>query len=245
VSPCLCVRIFWLRPLGRLRYVKKAVHVAAPKELPIFNLQAYIMGNSGRFGKYGEQKRADRLRQARTGAMGGVIMGRRPASDALHRGKRHPRKARIAIRPADVSDAVFIQALSRKAFQQYGPYEDLLPSWFLSGIGLALVAVVGKRSAGYAMLERIEGEPASPRVSELLAIAVEPWARNHGVGDRLMGEIIRKAKERFLKRLILHTAVDNLPGQALFRKHGFVVYGIEKGFYPEGQDALVMQRNTE
>jgi ribosomal protein S18 acetylase RimI-like enzyme len=144
-----------------------------------------------------------------------------------------------------VSDAEFIQNLSRKAFRQYGPYEELLPAWFLSGIGATFVGVLGKRPAGYAMLERIHGESTSPRVSELLAISVEPWARKRGVGDRLMGEIIRQAKLLFVQRLILHTALDNLPGQALFRKHGFVAAGIEKRFYPEGQDALTMQKEME
>lgn len=208
----------------------------------IFNLQFNVMGNTGRFGKYGEEKRLDRLRQAREKPSGSMTVGGGPASDALHHRKQRSRKSRIVVRPAETSDAAFIRDLSRKAFQQYGPYEDLLSSWFLSGIGATFVALLGKRVAGYVMLERIEGETASPRLSELLAIAVEPWARNHGVGDRLMGEIIRKAKERFVERLLLYTAVDNLPGQALFRKHGFVVYGIEKGFYPEGQDALSMQK---
>lgn len=203
------------------------------------------MGNTGRFGKYGEQKRMDRLRQARNRPSSSMTVGGRSASDALNRGKRRPWKARIAIRPAGAPDAAFIRSLSRKAFRQYGPYEDLLPSWFLSGIGLAFVAVVGKGSVGYAMLERIVGNAVSPRTSELLAVAVEAWARNQGVGDRLMGEIIRKADQLLVERLVLHTAVDNLPGQALFQKHGFVVYGIEKEFYPEGQDALVMHRNTK
>ena len=40
---------------------------------------------------------------------------------------------------------------------------------------------------------------------ELLAIAVEPWARNRGVADRLMGEIIRSAKERFTEKPITST----------------------------------------
>ena len=95
------------------------------------------------------------------------------------------------------------------------------------------------------MLERIVGKAVSPRTSELLAVAVEPWARNQGVGDRLMEEIIRKAERLLVEKLVLHTAVDNLAGQALFGKHGFVVHGIEKEFYPEGQNALVMHRNTE
>lgn len=203
------------------------------------------MGKSGRFGKYGEQKRKERLRQVRTGRRGVVPPVGPPVLDTLPHGKRPYRKGRIVVRPAEVSDAEFIRNLSRKAFRRYGPYEELLPSWFLSGIGATFVAVLGKRPAGYAMLERIPAIPASPRVSELLAIAVEPWARKLGVGDRLMGEITRKAKMLLVERLVLHTALDNLPGQALFRKHGFVASGIEKGFYPEGQDGLMMQKEME
>ena len=203
------------------------------------------MGKSGRFGKYGEQKRKERLRQSRTGCMGCGPSGGHPGADAFPYNRRQHTKGRIVVRPAEVSDAEFIQNLSRKAFRQYGPYEELLPAWFLSGIGATFVAVLGKRPAGYAMLERIHSEFPSPRVSELLAISVEPWARKRGVGDRLMGEIIRQAKLLFVQRLILHTALDNLPGQALFRKHGFVAAGIEKRFYPEGQDALTMQKEME
>ncbi len=43
-------------------------------------------------------------------------------------------------------------------------------------------------------------------------------------------------------RLILHTALDNLPGRALFKRHGFAACGVKKAFYPEGQDALMMEK---
>jgi len=152
------------------------------------------------------------------------------------------RNPQVAIRTAGTPDTGFIRSLSRRAFEQYGPYEEMLPEWFLAGIGLAFVAVLRKRPAGFAILERSGDECAYLRISELLAIAVEPWARNQGVGDRLMEEIIRRAEMLLVDKLILHTAVDNLPGQALFRKHGFVPCGIEKEFYPEGQDALMMER---
>ena len=155
---------------------------------------------------------------------------------------RGPGKPRVVVRMAGTADAEFIRSLSRKAFQPYGPYEEMLPAWFLAGIGLVFVGVLRKRSAGFAMLERCGGEGVSPRISEVLAIAVEPWARNQGVGDRLMEEIIRRADMFQVDKLVLHTAVDNLAGQAVFRKHGFVPCGIEKEFYPEGQDALMMQR---
>ncbi|MBW1781563.1 MAG: GNAT family N-acetyltransferase [Deltaproteobacteria bacterium] len=201
------------------------------------------MSKSGRYGKYGEKKRTDRLRTARTAHVSVLRKKGHKTGDASPVKQTRSRKAPITIRPAEASDADFIRTLSRKAFAQYGPYEDLLPSWFLSGIGVTLVAFMGKRVAGYAMLERIQGVTTSPRVSELLAIAVEPSARNHGVGGRLMAEIMKKSRELLVERLILHTAVDNLPSQALFRKHGLTPCGVKTAFYPEGQSALMMQKD--
>jgi [ribosomal protein S18]-alanine N-acetyltransferase len=101
---------------------------------------------------------------------------------------------------------------------------------------------MGKRPVGYVMLARSQGEGLGPRLSELLAIAVEAGARRWGIGDLLMREMIRKAEELLVKTLILYTAVDNLPAQALFKKHGFAPAGVKKGFYPEGQSALLMQK---
>ena len=201
------------------------------------------MGKSGRFGKYGEKKRIDRLRTTRTAHASVLRKKGRTMSEAVHSKEIPSRKDAIVIRPAEASDADFIRILSQKAFQRYGPYEDLLPGWFLSGISVTLIAFMGKRTAGYAMLERIQGKATSPRVSELLAIAVEPSVRRHGVGDRLMRKIIKKSKELLVETLILHTAVDNLPSQAFFRKHGFSPSGVEKEFYPEGQSALTMRKD--
>ncbi|MBL6968196.1 MAG: GNAT family N-acetyltransferase [Proteobacteria bacterium] len=160
-----------------------------------------------------------------------------------HSWKKTSAKAEFVMREAVVSDVDFIRTLSLKAFRKYGPYEDILPTWFLSGIGLTVVALMGKRPAGYAMLGKVEGEDSSHRVSEMLAIAVEPSARNQGLGDLLMGEMIRRAEELFVETLILYTGLDNLPGQALFEKHGFVPAGIREVFYPGGQNALMMRKD--
>jgi ribosomal-protein-alanine N-acetyltransferase len=187
----------------------------------------------------------DRLRQARIRPPGIVLTAGGTAGDTLRPARQVPVDAPVAVRPAQASDTDFIRSLSREAFCRYGPYEDLLSNWFLSGIGLVLVALMGKRPAGFAMLERIGATVSSTRVSELLAIAVAPGAQRCGVGDRLMEAIMRRAEILMVDRLVLHTAVDNLPGQALFRKHGFLPQGIEARFYPEGQDALVMQRSVE
>jgi ribosomal protein S18 acetylase RimI-like enzyme len=40
----------------------------------------------------------------------------------------------------------------------------------------------------------------------------------------------------------LHTAEENLSAQKLFLKNGYHPWGMEQGFYPAGQDALLMSK---
>ncbi|MFO7984657.1 MAG: N-acetyltransferase [Desulfatiglandaceae bacterium] len=203
------------------------------------------MSKSGRFGKYGEQKRMARLRESGTRDIKPEAK-MRPGSIA------HPQphwkgssKTRVLIREARPSDAAFIETLSAKAFGQYGPYEKMLPEWFLVGITLTLVAVQGGGRMGFVMLGIINSDPSSVRASELLAIAVEPKAQRRGIGDNLMRHIMKAAAERCVEKIVLHTGVDNLAAQALFEKYGFVGAGHKVKFYPNGQNALMMIRTVD
>ncbi len=42
--------------------------------------------------------------------------------------------------------------------------------------------------------------------------------------------------------LTLCTAVENKRARELFRKHGFIRWDLKKGYYPRGQDAVVMYK---
>jgi ribosomal-protein-alanine N-acetyltransferase len=149
---------------------------------------------------------------------------------------------RATVRPATAADVDYIRSLSKIAFQHYGPYEQMLPDWFQSGIAVTLVAVTKERPVGFAMLRRLEPESHLHRVSELLAIAVEPAKRNLGIGDLLMKEIEKAANEIGVQTVFLHTAVENLPGQKFFEKYGFIPLEVRNNFYPKGQDALMMYK---
>lgn len=146
----------------------------------------------------------------------------------------------VVIRDALTPDVEFIRTLSQEAFGQYGPYETLLPEWFLAGITLTYVAVQDKAPVGFGMLGIIDRDPSSIRESELLAIAVAPTAQRRGIGTRLMRKMRNAAHARHVENIILHTAMDNLPARKLFEKFGFVGVGHKAGFYPNGQDAMMM-----
>ncbi len=156
-----------------------------------------------------------------------------------------PERLQITIRAAEESDVEFAHSLSKKAFSQYGPYEDMLERWFQSGTTETLLALMEKRPVGFAMLGRHQGEWGSRQIAELLAIAVEPGKQKKGIGNSLIQEIVRKASELGIETVALYTGIENMAAQKLFKKNGFIPSKIKKSFYPRGQDALLMYNHIK
>jgi len=200
------------------------------------------MGKRGRFGKYGEVKRMARLRKAGTGSLFSTKGGVKALRGAARIKKKESYRQQIATRPAEASDVDYIRSLSERMFHRYGSYDNMISRWFMSGATVTLLALMGKRPVGFAMLGRSAYNGYSSPVYELLAIAVEPEMHKLGIGDLLMRDILGKAKELQAETLILHTAAENLSGRKLFEKHGFALSETKKNFYPEGQDALMMYK---
>jgi ribosomal-protein-alanine N-acetyltransferase len=146
------------------------------------------------------------------------------------------------IRPATPSDIPFIQALSKEVFHAYGPYEAILTAWFESEATMTGLAVVDGKPAGFAMVKIPQEKVFEKRITELVAIAVEPEKQRCGIGDQLMEAVLEVAENLQVDTLILSTAVENVPAQKLFEKHGFSPWRIKKGYYEKGQNALIMYR---
>lgn len=204
------------------------------------------MGHRGRYGKYGETKRFNRLRKARKGLLHANQQEQELSYSTSYRSKSFLNN-RIKIVPAGLKDADYIRGLSKKVFNKYGSYDDTLANWFISGLTLTLLVSTGKRKVGFAMLGRAVRDDPLSRVYELLAIAIEPDMQKLGIGSFLLDEIEKKARELLVETLILHTAADNAAGRKLFKRHGFVTSETKGGFYPGGQDAVMMYKkfNTD
>ena len=203
------------------------------------------MGNRGRFGKYGEIKRYDRLRRSR---MTPPLSNRsRLKSSATRKPfpKSAPIESHLILRPAEDSDREFITRLSQRVFSVYGPYEEIIPRWFEFEIKRTVIACAGGQRAGFAMI----GDPFNTydlyNASELLAIAVDPKRQRRGIGELLLRGVDKMALEYEIKRLFLHTATDNLAAQSLFTRMGYRPWAIKPSFYPKGQDALVMSKEPK
>lgn len=201
------------------------------------------MGNRGRFGKYGDIKRVDRLRRARMGTH--LSNGKKRINFFQNRKSSYqglPQDLAVSVRLAHGSEIYFIKGLSRKLFNLYGPYDEIIPKWFESDITITFITLVNGQPVGFAMIGKPLYEYDFQHAAELLAIALESKHQGRGIAKLLLRELEREARKRGLKRIYLHTATNNLSAQRLFTCMDYRMSGIKKSFYPEGQNALVMYK---
>lgn len=96
----------------------------------------------------------------------------------------------------------------------------------LTEVEYNLIAELDGRPAGMLSGMRPDAEGAV----RLRSMWVAPFARGRGVGDALVGAVIRWAKEQGASGLVLDVMMDNESAIALYRRHGFVPDGtVEHG----------------
>ena len=80
------------------------------------------------------------------------------------------------------------------------------------------------------------------RMGHVVSIAVLPDYRGRGLGTALMVEGMRRMRKRGLREVYLEVRVSNSVAIHLYRKLGFVVVRVIKGYYHDGEDAYLMAR---
>jgi ribosomal protein S18 acetylase RimI-like enzyme len=168
----------------------------------------------------------------------------RALKDRFRLRPKYAHEPALRVRPARPSDLSFIVELSGRVFSKYGPYREWIDKWFRSEAAITIVALMGEKPVGFAMLGRFSDAAAGGiLVAELLAIAVAPGKQRKGAGRMLMQEIEEIALSLVVNKLVLHTAKENLPAQALFKSCLFRPSQVKQKFYPAGQDALQMEKD--
>lgn len=92
--------------------------------------------------------------------------------------------------------------------------------------------------AGGMILARTTADEA-----EVLTLAVDPAAQRTGIGRALLNQGIETARQRGAAAMYLEVAFGNAPARALYAGAGFVLVGSRRGYYPSGDDALVLRRS--
>lgn len=77
-------------------------------------------------------------------------------------------------------------------------------------------------------------------MAQLARIGVDPKLRNRGYGQTLLKNLIERAKEAECEYMSLEVRESNIPALRLYEKNGFITVNLSKGYYPDGENAVVM-----
>ena len=107
----------------------------------------------------------------------------------------------------------------------------------LSGnpVSRAWVAEMDERIAAMLVLWLIVDE------AHIATIAVHPDFRRQGIGEQILLSALRAARQEGARRAFLEVRAGNAAAQAMYKKYGFVVAGVRRGYYKDNnEDALLM-----
>lgn len=76
---------------------------------------------------------------------------------------------------------------------------------------------------------------------EIFRIATDPDFQRQSVATTLLRTVIRDYVPLGLKRVLLEVRLSNLEARSFYKKNGFNACGIRKGYYADGEDALLME----
>ena len=75
---------------------------------------------------------------------------------------------------------------------------------------------------------------------QILNVAVQTNYRRQGVAERLLRYVLDVGQQKGAQSANLEVRRDNLPARQLYEKFGFREVAVRRGYYADGEDALLM-----
>ncbi|MDX2200073.1 MAG: GNAT family N-acetyltransferase [Phycisphaerae bacterium] len=133
-----------------------------------------------------------------------------------------PAEIRAARSPADIADfAALARAYAAElpfelCFQNFEAELAELPGCYAEPRGVILLARVAGVPVGCGALR-----PLDDRVCEMKRVYLKPEARGHGLGRRIVQDLLAAAVKRGYAEMVLDTVADMSAANALYRSLGF------------------------
>ncbi|GIH29171.1 ribosomal-protein-alanine acetyltransferase [Acrocarpospora phusangensis] len=102
-----------------------------------------------------------------------------------------------------------------------------------------LVAEIEGRIVGYA------GLAVAADQADVQTIAVYAEHRRAGIGSQLLTALLTEAARRRATRIFLEVRADNPGAKTMYTNFGFEAYGVRRGYYDDGTDAITMMRELD
>jgi len=146
-------------------------------------------------------------------------------------------EAFISIRTMKQEDLVHVSDIERRSYEfpwSHGVFRDCL----LAGYQ-CVVLERDREVAGYGILSVAAGE------AHILNLCIEPSFRSHGYGERLLDDILFRARTSSVREIFLEVRPTNVYALALYKKKGFHLVANRPAYYQarEGrEDASVLAK---
>lgn len=147
------------------------------------------------------------------------------------------------MRSARVVDAPALAAFERKSFTDYyAPHrfsEKQFRYYLTRPATIAYLVTRGNNVVGYVL--GAQGSGRRKHIARLLSIAVEPTARNSGIGRQLLEVFLEEARRRRCHFVVLEVAEPNAPAFHLFESEGFRKVSRLPSYYTAKVDGIRMR----
>jgi ribosomal-protein-alanine N-acetyltransferase len=146
-------------------------------------------------------------------------------------------EADVVIRPMRHDDLLHVSDIERRSYDfpwSHGVFRDCL----LAGNQCIVIERDGE-VVGYGILSVAAGE------AHILNLCIEPALRSHGYGERLLDDMLFRARTSSVREIFLEVRPSNANALALYKKKGFYQVANRPAYYQahEGrEDAAVLAK---
>lgn len=141
------------------------------------------------------------------------------------------------IRGMEHNDLAMVADIERRSYEfpwSQGVFRDCLLAGYQN-----IVLIREERVAGYGILSVAAGE------AHILNLCVEPEFRSLGYGDRILDELLFRARSASVREIFLEVRPSNDTALALYRKKGFHQVANRPAYYQANkgrEDAAVLAK---
>jgi ribosomal-protein-alanine N-acetyltransferase len=142
-----------------------------------------------------------------------------------------------SIREMTHDDLAMVSDIERRSYEfpwSHGVFRDCLLAGYQT-----IVLLRGDRVAGYGVLSVAAGE------AHILNICVDPEHRSRGYGEKLIDEMLYRARAASVRQIFLEVRPSNERALALYRKKGFHQVANRPAYYQANrgrEDAAVLAK---
>ena len=145
-------------------------------------------------------------------------------------------KVQVIVRQVNKDAAEALSSIHHAAFSSGWSHVEIAEMLCIAGTQ-GLIAEIASEPVGMALIRTLAEQ------AEILTIATIPTRQRTGIGAKLLNQAIAAARGLGARTLFLEVAHSNTVALNLYAKAGLTETGRRKGYYSNGDDAIVMSRS--